>query len=160
MVKLISNVLHLLVLFVYHFRRHNLLALHNLRLTLVLASILVGICEVAQHSVIIHHLGQLDAAEPLNGVADGGDRGGSAQRPPNDGAGGLDGLQDGLLEAEWNNDAHQHEDLNYGVSMKTAVMGLCSGCLGIVSIAVGAVFIRMVELKDECGKGNLLIILN
>ncbi|XP_062706758.1 ATP-binding cassette sub-family C member Sur isoform X3 [Aedes albopictus] len=132
-------------------KRHNLLALHNLRLTLVLASILVGICEVAQHSVIIHHLGQLDAAEPLNGVADGGGRGGSAQRPPNDGAGGLEGLQDGLLEAEWNNDAHQHEDLNYGVSMETAVMGLCSGCLGIVSIAVGAVFIRMVELKDECG---------
>nr|XP_029714518.1 ATP-binding cassette sub-family C member Sur-like [Aedes albopictus] len=132
-------------------KRHNLLALHNLRLTLVLASILVGICEVAQHSVIIHHLGQLDAADPLNGVADGGGRGGSAQRPPNDGAGGLDGLQDGLLEAEWNNDAHQHEDLNYGVSMETAVMGLCSGCLGIVSIAVGAVFIRMVELKDECG---------
>ncbi|EAT34557.1 AAEL013215-PA, partial [Aedes aegypti] len=121
--------------------RHNLLALHNLRLTLVLASILVGICEVAQHSVIIHHLGQLEA-EPSNG-------GGHIPRP-NEDAGGQGGLEDGLPEAESNKNAH-HEELNYGVSMETAVMGLCSFCLGMVSIIVGAVFVRVVELKDEYG---------
>ncbi|XP_021695293.1 uncharacterized protein LOC110675192 [Aedes aegypti] len=122
-------------------KRHNLLALHNLRLTLVLASILVGICEVAQHSVIIHHLGQLEA-EPSNG-------GGHIPRP-NEDAGGQGGLEDGLPEAESNKNAH-HEELNYGVSMETAVMGLCSFCLGMVSIIVGAVFVRVVELKDEYG---------
>lgn len=133
--KLISNVLRLLVLFVYHFRRHNLLALHNLRLTLVLASILVGICEVAQYSVIIHQLGQLNSNHP---------GGASSDHTP----------EDVRLETKWATDSGpgDQDDDDAGLPMVTAVMGLCSSCFEIVSILVGAVFVRAVEVKDECGK--------
>ncbi|XP_062546541.1 ATP-binding cassette sub-family C member Sur [Armigeres subalbatus] len=125
-------------------KRHNLLALHNLRLTLVLTSILVGVCDVAQHSVIIHHLGQLKE-ESRNGSGEG-----AVVQKANERANGLGDLEDSLLETGRNNDANQ-AGFDNGMAMETAVMGLCSGCVGLVSILVGAVFVRVIELKDECG---------
>ncbi|XP_055589731.1 ATP-binding cassette sub-family C member Sur isoform X2 [Uranotaenia lowii] len=46
-------------------RRHNLLALHNLRSLLVLSVFLIGLCEVAQYSMAVYRLGQLPSKQQL-----------------------------------------------------------------------------------------------
>ncbi|EDS27178.1 sulfonylurea receptor/ abc transporter [Culex quinquefasciatus] len=89
----------------FNWKRHNLLALHNLRSTLVLATLLVSVCEIGQYCLVVQRLGALQP------VADGDD----------------------VLAA------------------MTAWLGLFAGCVGLLAVLVGAVFVRMLELSDEAG---------
>ncbi|XP_055635948.1 ATP-binding cassette sub-family C member Sur isoform X2 [Toxorhynchites rutilus septentrionalis] len=113
----------------YEWKRYNLLALHNLRFSLVLASILVSICEVAQYAMIVHQLAQIGHQE-FN----------REQTYPDE--------TPRLAELERREKGPSDDD---DVPMVTAVFGLCSVCLGLISILVAAAFVRVVELRDEFG---------
>ncbi|XP_055539694.1 ATP-binding cassette sub-family C member Sur isoform X2 [Wyeomyia smithii] len=108
----------------FEWKRHNLLALHNLRSTLVLVSILVGICEVAQYCLVVHRIGA-PVASTLSTVV-GGISGSDAQ--DNDGGG----------EAA-------------AAPLVTAVLGLCLACTTLASLLLGAILTRIIELKDKSG---------
>ncbi|XP_058450018.1 ATP-binding cassette sub-family C member Sur isoform X2 [Malaya genurostris] len=109
-------------------RRHKLLALHNLRSMLVLASILTGICEVAQYSLVVHRLGTLGRKVNLPVTT---------------------GQQLAMTGTDQISETHQL-DAN-GVPLATAVLGLCCACTGLLTILTVAAFVRVVELKDRCG---------
>ncbi|XP_053691966.1 ATP-binding cassette sub-family C member Sur [Sabethes cyaneus] len=103
----------------FEWKRHNLLALHNLRSALVLVSILVGICELAQYCLIMHRIGALGASS-LPTV-------------------------EGLSESDQDNDGSTTAPL------ATAVLGLCYASVTLASMLLGAVLVRIIELKDKSG---------
>ncbi|XP_058815986.1 ATP-binding cassette sub-family C member Sur [Topomyia yanbarensis] len=112
----------------FDWKRHNLLALHNLRSTFVLASILTGICEVAQYSLLVHGLATLGHSRKVNLPVT---------------------TKEQLALTE--QDQFTEHDQDGGVAVATAVLGLCSVCIGLMAVLVAAAFVRIVELKDRCG---------
>ncbi|XP_052864194.1 ATP-binding cassette sub-family C member Sur [Anopheles cruzii] len=120
-------------------RRHNLLALHNLRSAVLLAAMLVGLAEIGHQWLTVHRLRQLltvcvaapdvphsqaEAVPPMIGT--------SATAATAELANAVDA---GAGAVAWN----------------TVVIGLAAASVGLGAQVCLAVLVRVIERRDKCG---------
>ncbi|XP_058056478.1 ATP-binding cassette sub-family C member Sur [Anopheles bellator] len=118
-------------------RRHNLLALHNLRSAVLLAAVLAGLAEIGHQWLTVHRLRQALAAVVCVAAPDVPHSQAEAEVPSMIGRTGelANGVDAGAGAVAWN----------------TAVIGLAAASVGLGALVCLAVLVRVIERRDKCG---------